>query len=155
MCLVARISCYGSVVPTILHYPALNVDLGIKDTFTKLTGQSTDTDTGSTSPRTSTRRSAEQDKEYVNNTNASHRRSGSTTSQHKLPPGTGPGTSGKPASESAMEYDRDRAREQGTIAGYGTDSAAAHGGGIADTHRDSLRRSTGGQWSIIFNERQQ
>lgn len=72
----------------------------------------------------------------VADTSDAPRRSATTGSQ-KLPPGTGPGTSGKPASESAMEYDRARAREQGTIAGYGTDSAAAHGGGLADTHRDS------------------
>ncbi|KAF5353508.1 hypothetical protein D9756_007975 [Leucocoprinus leucothites] len=77
-------------------------------------------------------------KEHYGDTSSAPRRNTTTRSQ-KLPPGTGPGTSGKRASESAMEYDRDHARERGTIAGYGTDSAAAHGGGLADTHRESLQ----------------
>ncbi|KAJ3567266.1 hypothetical protein NP233_g6479 [Leucocoprinus birnbaumii] len=77
-------------------------------------------------------------KERYGDSSSAPRRSATTGSQ-KLPPGTGPGTSGKPTSESAMEYDRERTREQGTIAGHGTDSAAAHGGGLADTHRESVK----------------
>jgi hypothetical protein len=48
-----------------------------------------------------------------------------------------------------MEYDRERAYEQNTIAGHGTDSAAAHGGGIADTHRERTQRSPGGKSLLL------
>ncbi|TFK32938.1 hypothetical protein BDQ12DRAFT_670668 [Crucibulum laeve] len=55
---------------------------------------------------------------------------------HKLPPGTGPGTSGKPASEKVMEHDLERSRNQGT-AGHGTDAAAAYGGSLQATHQSA------------------
>lgn len=56
---------------------------------------------------------------------------------NQLPPGTGPGTSGKPAvaSELSMQNDLERSRaSQGTF-GYGTDAAAAVGGTLAGTHQ--------------------
>ena len=57
---------------------------------------------------------------------------------HKLPSGTGIGTSGKAARE--MEADRVRQTEQGT-AGSGTDTAAAIGGDLGSTH--SSARTSG------------
>ncbi|PPQ82785.1 hypothetical protein CVT25_009280 [Psilocybe cyanescens] len=60
---------------------------------------------------------------------------------HKLPSGTGPGTSGKPsnvASELAMQQDMERAKTQG-IAGYGTDAAAAAGSDLSGTHQPKSR----------------
>ncbi|XP_006455686.1 hypothetical protein AGABI2DRAFT_121583 [Agaricus bisporus var. bisporus H97] len=115
--------------------------------FSKITGQSSEAEKaengGTTTPTRDTGgRSADYDREA--NHDAARRSDGTTGQQHRLPAGTGPGTSGKPSSESAMEHDRERAREYNTIAGHGTDSAAAHGGGMADTHRDYARLSSGG-----------
>jgi hypothetical protein len=60
----------------------------------------------------------------------------SSLESHRIPSGTGPGTTGKtsdPALEQEVErVERDRA-SQG-IAGYGTDAAAAAGGSLGGTH---------------------
>lgn len=58
-------------------------------------------------------------------------------SSYQLPPGTGPGTSGKPAvlSELAMQNDLERSKTGQDTAGYGTDAAAAMGGTLAGTHQ--------------------
>jgi len=67
--------------------------------------------------------------------------------QSKLPAGTGPGTTGKPATgtihptEITMRQDAERAKTQGA-AGYGTDAAAATGGSLSGTHQaKSMSRS--------------
>ncbi|KAH9476668.1 hypothetical protein JR316_0010582 [Psilocybe cubensis] len=65
---------------------------------------------------------------------------------HKLPSGTGPGTSGKPsnvASELAMQQDAERAKVHG-ISGYGTDAAAAVGGDLSARMMDAGTSSGGG-----------
>lgn len=60
-------------------------------------------------------------------------------SSRQLPPGTGPGTSGKPAvaSELAMQSDLDQSRTGQGTSGYGSDAAAAMGGTLAGTHQPS------------------
>jgi hypothetical protein len=141
-----RIANHGSVLfeSTSLHR-VLKLSPGL---FSKSTGQSTEAEkieNGDTitSPRDTAGPSADHDRDAARDT---ARRSGTSTSQkHRLPGGTGPGTSGKPTSESAMEYDRERAYERNTIAGHGTDSAAAYGGGLADTHRERVQRSPVGK----------
>ena len=90
--------------------------------FSKITGQSSEAEKaengGTTTPTRDTGgRSADYDREA--NHDAARRSDGTTGQQHRLPAGTGPGTSGKPSSESAMEHDRERAREYNTIAGHG------------------------------------
>jgi len=57
----------------------------------------------------------------------------------RLPPGTGPGTSGKPAvaSELAMQNDLERSKTGQGTSGYGSDAAAAMGGTLAGTHQGS------------------
>lgn len=71
-------------------------------------------------------------------TNPDETKDSSKRSSRQLPPGTGPGTSGKPgalASEVAMQHDLERARAGHGISGYGTDAAAAAGGTLAGTHQ--------------------
>lgn len=71
-------------------------------------------------------------------TNPYETKDSSNGSSRQLPPGTGPGTSGKPAkvaSEVAMQHDLERARAGHGISGYGTDAAAAAGGTLAGTHQ--------------------
>ena len=54
-----------------------------------------------------------------------------------LPPGTGPGTSGRPVSPSelAMQSDMERSKAGQSTSGYGSDAAAAMGGTLAGTHQ--------------------
>jgi hypothetical protein len=52
----------------------------------------------------------------------------------KLPPGTGPGTSGKPG----MDHDLERALSDRSAAGFGTDAAAATGGSLSSTHQAAM-----------------
>lgn len=53
---------------------------------------------------------------------------------HKLPPGTGPGTSGRPAAD----QDQERGLTDRSAAGFGTDAAAATGGSLASTHQGAM-----------------
>ncbi|KAF6756269.1 hypothetical protein DFP72DRAFT_895076 [Ephemerocybe angulata] len=72
----------------------------------------------------------------------------SNRASHRLPSGTGIGTSGKgssgavPAHQTEMEADLERQRTQG-IAGYGTDASAAVGGSLASTHAGSRTSGAG------------
>ncbi|KAF4623392.1 hypothetical protein D9613_002340 [Agrocybe pediades] len=78
----------------------------------------------------------------------------SSTGRSKLPAGTGPGTTGKPASgtvhpsEVTMRQDAERAKTQGA-AGYGTDAAAATGGSLGETHQTKTRGSKSGSQSGV------
>jgi len=69
----------------------------------------------------------------------------SSLESHRIPSGTGPGTTGKP-SDLALEQEIERAeRNRGSqgIAGYGTDAAAAAGGSLGGTHIGTQRISSG------------
>lgn len=67
-------------------------------------------------------------------TNAPNETKNSDRGSRQLPPGTGPGTSGKPvtAPEPIIPSDLDHSR---SAFGYGTDAAAAMGGTLAGTHQ--------------------
>lgn len=101
------------------------------------TSNTIDIDQDATSPRRSAS-NMERDKDYGYDSNPQPRRSDTSAPQSKLPAGTGPGTTGKPASEVAG-YDRERTGEQDAGTGF-----------TEDTRRRSARRSTGGRYLIFL-----
>ncbi|TFK26940.1 hypothetical protein FA15DRAFT_754635 [Coprinopsis marcescibilis] len=107
-------------------------------------------------PQTGDSENASDSRTYDPDTlNDSNKITNSNRASHKLPTGTGPGTTGKPNSETAMENDLARSTSGYGAAGYGTDAAAATGGSLAGTHQSSRATPAGTRTTNTSGTRQE